>query len=224
MSEWARNNRMLSGAGKKESMTHGEQRNEIFAELAGLCREHGAVILPGDGSRAGELRDRIKVTERSTLGALITNCGGIIADHGWFKILGHGGRGLPGVGDDDWTGVPGPAAAGLVIGYDAVGGTFAIDAGGLGVKPGEVCYYGPDTLSWGGLGGGHTAFVEMAITGNLGSAFEDLRWTGWEQEVSALSPEQGISLYPPPFSVEGKDPGTVSRRAIPLTELLAFYR
>ena len=76
--------------------------------------------------------------------------------------------------------------------------------------------HGPDTLSRGGLGGTHTAFAETAITGKLGNAFDDLRWTGWEQKVSVLS---RIREYPSAHPCsrwrrEGKDPGAVSRRAI----------
>jgi hypothetical protein len=53
--------------------------------------------------------------------------------------------------------------------------------------------------------------------------FDSLRWPGWEEEVESLDPDQGIALYPPPFSVEGRDPSKVSRRAVPIAELFGFY-
>lgn len=111
----------------------------------------------------------------------------------------------------------------LVVAYDALGGRFAVDGGGLGIGPGEVCYFGPDTLAWGGLGGGHADFVTAAVTGGLSEAFAGLRWPGWQDDVAQLRPDQGLALYPPPFTREGTDVGTVNRHIVPLSELLAFY-
>lgn len=66
--------------------------------------------------------------------------------------------------------------------------------------------------------------VAAALDGTLGASFATLRWPGRERETAALAPEQGISLYPPPFSVEGADPSAARRSAVPLQELFAFYR
>lgn len=109
------------------------------------------------------------------------------------------------------------------MGADALGGRFAIDWGAFGVALGEVCYSGPDCLSWGGLGGGHSAFVRAVQDGSMTEAFESLRWPGWEAEIESLDADQGFFLYPPPFSVEGRDPSKVSRRAVPIAELFGFY-
>jgi Protein of unknown function DUF2625 len=40
----------------------------------------------------------------------------------------------------------------LVVAEDVLGGRFAVDGGELGVEPGTVCYFGPDSLSWVDLG------------------------------------------------------------------------
>jgi len=53
----------------------------------------------------------------------------------------------------------------IVVGHDVIGGLFAIDGGALGVAPGQVCYFGPDTLTWDGLGGGYSAFLLAALGG-----------------------------------------------------------
>lgn len=66
--------------------------------------------------------------------------------------------------------------------------------------------------------------ITAALDGTLGASFSSLRWSGWEREAAALTPEQGIPLYPPPFSVEGADPSAARRSAVPLRELFAFYR
>ena len=66
--------------------------------------------------------------------------------------------------------------------------------------------------------------VHAALTGGLEDTFRGLRWDGWEQEVSVLGPDTGLSLYPPPFTREGQDIGSASRRPVPLAELHAFYK
>ncbi len=104
-----------------------------------------------------------------------------------------------------------------------LGGRFAIDGGSLGIALGEVCYFGPDGLAWEALGGGHADFVHAALTGGLAETFSSLRWPGWQDETENLSPDEGLALYPPPFSREGQDLSAVSRRPVPLTELSAFY-
>lgn len=105
-----------------------------------------------------------------------------------------------------------------------LGGRFAIDGGALGVAPGEVCYYGPDSLGWDGLGGGHAAFVSAVLSGALSDVFAEMRWEGWQDEVAALALNEGISVYPPPFTEQGRDLGAASRRAISIGELQEFYR
>lgn len=42
--------------------------------------------------------------------------------------------------------------------------------------------------------------MHAALTGGLEDTFRELRWDGWEQEVSVLGPDTGLSLYPPPFA------------------------
>ncbi len=183
-----------------------------------------ATVLDVDHHRARQVLECLQVTARSYLGALALHTGGILADHGWFRLLGGGSDGLVDLaaanGLDEATDQPPPF---LIVGFDALGGRFAVDGGGLGIGPGEVCYFGPDTLAWGGLGGGHAEFVTAAITGALSQAFAALRWPGWEDEVVALRPDQGISVWPPPFSAEGQDPATAARQPVPMGELVEFY-
>lgn len=203
-----------------------EVASSAWAEIAELTAAGDAHVLPIDLSQGRRVLYRLQVSAGSCLGALALNCGGILVDHGWFRLYGGGSTQLPdlatvnGLADPtDQTSPPGL----LLMGADALGGRFAIDGGALGVAPGEVCYFGPDTLSWGGLGGGHAAFVRAVLDGSMSQTFESLRWPGWEAEVEALNPDQGISLYPPPFSVEGQDPSKVSRRPVPIAELFGFY-
>lgn len=181
-------------------------------------------VVPADASRAARTLVALQVAVGSTLGALAYRCGGLLVDRGWFRLLGGGSAHLPDLaaanGLDEGRHLPPDR---LVVGHDALGGTFVVDGGGLGIAPGEVCYRGPDTLAYEALGVGHGGFVEAALDGRLSDRFASLRWSGWQVEVERLRPDQGLSLYPPPFTVEGRDVGAASRRAVPIAELVAFY-
>ena len=108
----------------------------------------------------------------------------------------------------------------LVVAYDAIGGFFAINGGGLKGPPGHVFYFAPDTLEWADIGTGYTGFLQAALQGKLGQLYEGLRWSGWERDVAAASADQGYSFYPPLFTREGKT--GASRKLVPMTELWSF--
>src|SRR5688500_6290688 len=88
---------------------------------------------------------------------------------------------------------------------------------------GEVCCFGPDSLEWTSIDGGHTAFVDWALGGGLTDHYADLHWPGWARETGARALDEGIAAYPPPFAAQGSDLATASRRPVPLSELLNFY-
>lgn len=189
-------------------------------------RSPSTQALPGDRQRGLASLYALQVTQASTLGAMALNTGGVVVDHGWVRILGSGTVELPGLaqinslGDPENVTAPPPF---LIVGFDILGGKFAIDGGGLGVNPGEVCYWGPDTLRWEGLDVGHSGFVHSFISGASAEFYASMRWPGWEHEASEVSLDRGLSLYPPPFTTEGADLSLVSRCAVPFAELTYFY-
>lgn len=175
---------------------------------------------------AGEqVLERLQVTTRSALGALALECGGLLVDHGWLRVLGGGAPCMPdlasanGVGDAQASSAPGS----LLVAADILGGRFAVDGGALGVEPGQVCYFAPDTLRWEGLDLGHGDFVLAMLGGATSQFYDGWRWPGWEHECAALPRDHGFSLWPPPFAAQGRDAAAVSRRGVPLGELFAFY-
>jgi hypothetical protein len=104
-----------------------------------------------------------------------------------------------GLGDPDRRPLP---PGHLVVAYDVLGGVFAINHNDLPAQRGEVCYWGPDTLEWTPLGAGHTAFMEWVLSTGVAEFYRDLRWPGWETDVSGLSIDEGISVYPFLFTAE----------------------
>lgn len=179
------------------------------------------LVLPCDLSRRDVALEALQVSTSSYLGALVGECGALLVDHGWLRVLGAGAAGLPGVHQANvLAGGPPPL---LEVAWDALGGRFAINGGGLDAPPGEVCYWGPDTLDWTPIGGGHSAFLTWSLSDALADFYASLRWPGWEREIEALAPDLGLSLVPPPFTVEGRDLAQVSRSAVPITELHSVY-
>jgi hypothetical protein len=161
-------------------------------------------VLPADPDAGRATLEALGVTERSVLGALAVNTGGLSVDHGWLRV--HGGPGLL-----DWRG---RLDDGFVVGHDVVAGFFAVTEG-----DGEVRYLAPDSLAWEGTEMSHSAWVHWTLTGDLESYYESLRWPGWEAEVAALPPDTGLTLSPPPFTDEGRAVADAKRGPTPAAEL-----
>lgn len=162
----------------------------------------------------------LQVTDRSPMGSMALNCGGIAAAGGWLRVFGGGDPGLV-----TWNHTPGGAAGiagafegALVVGADALGGFFLLDGGGLG-RPGNVHHFAADTLDIHDLGVGYSGWLQWVLTGDTEAYYAHRRWRGWEAEVGRLAWSRGLHVYPPPWSVEGKDVGAASRRDVPLVEL-----
>jgi len=62
------------------------------------------------------------------------------------------------------------------------------------------------------------------IGGVLTRFYQGPRWPGWESEVAGGGLDQGINALPPPWTIEGGDLSTVSRKAIPVAELVSVQQ
>jgi hypothetical protein len=174
--------------------------------------------LPFDEAHADVVLAHLGITTRSWLGAVVAHSGGLSIDHGWLRVLGAGGGGLP-----DVAAAADPETGRLIVAYDVLGGQFAWLPREPGAPP-TVHYFGPDTLEWQDLERGYAEWLHATIAGSLTRFYETLRWPGWEAEVSALPPDHGLSVYPPPWSEEGQDLSKASRRPTPLLQLAAAHQ
>lgn len=186
-------------------------------------------VLPAERSQGEATLLAVQVTTRSPMGAIALECGGILFDRGWVRLLGAGCPRMKG-NLASWNGLDGtdpqPKLEGaFVIAHDAVGGFFALNGGGLGPAKLNVHYGAPDSLSWEDTEMGYSDFVHWLAHGDLAGYYEDLRWPGWEEEVAALSGDRGICVWPPLFTVEGKQARSAGqhRKAVPLRELWALW-
>ncbi|WP_267423600.1 MULTISPECIES: DUF2625 family protein [unclassified Curtobacterium] len=167
-----------------------------------------------EGGSEGD-REVLGLTKRSCLGAVIGNSGGITVDQGWLRLLGGTGSGLPSLVQAN------TKSSGLVVvGFDVLGGVFALDGGALGAGDGSAQYFAPDTLEWEGLGTSYSELVAAMLAGSIEQFYEPFRWAGWQDEVGGLGLDRGMSFYPPLSTAEGKDPSVSSRRAVQMRELV----
>jgi hypothetical protein len=79
----------------------------------------------------------LQVTARSTLGALALHTGGVVIDHGWLRLLGGGHGRLPSLATANGV-TDGQQPPVLLIGFDVLGGRFAIDGGAATGNPVDV--------------------------------------------------------------------------------------
>ncbi len=181
-------------------------------------------VLPRDPRRAEETLHRLQVTVRSTLGSMAYDCGGLLVDHGWLRLLGGGYGDLPTLAEANGMGAPSHgrgAPASVLLGWDLVGGCFAIDGGAYGAPFGHVCYFAPDLLEWEDLGMGHSAFVEWVLSGEVRHFSLDLRWPGWEEAAQRTGLGEVVSVTPAPWETTGRR-AQVTRQAVPVGQQLAL--
>lgn len=174
--------------------------------------------LPADPSRASACLVGLEITTRSWLGAVVANTGGLLVDHGWLRVLGSGHGGLPDVHTES-----DPNTGLVVVGYDVMGGQYVWAQTQPGARP-TIHYFAPDDLDWLDLEQGYADWLYAILAGSLTRFYDTLRWPGWEADVAALALSEGFSVWPPPFTKEGKELSTVSRRAVPLTQAVSFYQ
>ena len=180
-------------------------------------------VLPSDRGRGEEVLLHLQVTTRSPLGAVALETGGILIDHGWLRFLGSGHERMHGnllTWNTKGEILESHLLQGaLIVTHDVVGGIFALNGGAFPGKPGTTLYFAPDTLSWKDLNLSYSQLLNWATAGDVELFYQNLRWPDWEQEVSSLSGDQGISIYPFLFAERGVPVSERSRRVVPMHEL-----
>lgn len=167
-----------------------------------------------------------QVTTRSPLGAVIYESGGILVDNGWLRLLGSGHEKLSSlpdlnrsIGCDLSQGPPF-----LLIAFDALGGPFVLDGGGLG-RAGGVFYRGPESLQWADTELNYTEFLRFSLYGDLEAFYGELRWPGWQTDlVEQLGDcfDHGL-LLDPPLNCDGPPVARRKRSVLPVVELFALH-
>jgi len=89
----------------------------------------------------------------------------------------------------------------------------------LGCEQGKVYYLAPDDLKWESLHIGYTDFINFCLVGDMNQFYSGLRWKDWKADMSKISGDDGFSIYPFPWTAEGKDIEKDSKKVVPIQEL-----
>jgi hypothetical protein len=165
--------------------------------------------------------------ERSVLGAVQRETGGILVDGGWLRILGSGHAKLSRTLFDWNLGRTTPHRSIvprlLLIADDVVGGFYAVNWGGLPEPNGAIYYFAPDSLSWEPMEDFQYAqFIWWALNGDVEGFYESLRWPNWQAEVASVLGDQALSIVPPLWTDAGKEIANTSRRPVPVSEVFGL--
>ncbi len=185
-------------------------------------------ILPKDSLRADSALLQAQVTTRSTLGAVIYQTGGILVDGGWIRIIGSGNsrftRSLMNWNKGKSYETDGQQPSFLLVGDDAMGGFFAINAGGLDATGiGKVFYRPPDGLTWEPMDWNYSEFLSFCFDGDLKKFYRGLRWKRWNEDLKKISADQVFYFSPFLFTKEGRDVEQVIKDLVPIEEWWGFY-
>lgn len=184
-------------------------------------------VLPVDEERRGQALLESQVTVSSPMGAVIYNTGGILINCGWLRILGSGHakfrRTLPGWNHDCAGAFERKPPKLLLVADDVVGGFFALNGGEFQGALGAVFYFAPDTLRWKAMSGmTYSQFLIWSVSSAIKQFYLNMYWNGWESEVSTLSGDETLSIYPFPFTAEGKNIAVCARRPCPVSEIFSL--
>ncbi|RZU48754.1 uncharacterized protein DUF2625 [Krasilnikovia cinnamomea] len=186
-------------------------------EAAVAASPYPVVTLAADPQRADEELLWAQVTTRSWLGAVVHRSGGLVIDHGWLRVLGSGNneRHLASLSE-----INDSVTSGVIVAQDVLGGQFAWRPNTTG-KP-TICYLAPDTMDWEDCERGYGDWLAAMLGGATTAFYKDLRWPGWVDDVQACRLDHAISLWPPPWTREGKDLSAASRRPVPMSEAMSL--
>ena len=186
-------------------------------EAAVAAAPYSVSVLEADPRQADDELVKLQVTTRSWLGAVVHRTGGLVLDGGWLRVMGSGNaeRHLASL-----SAINQSVAGGIIVAQDIVGGQFAW----VPVAGGEptISYFSPDTLRWEDCEMGYGHWLAAMIGGGATGFYETLRWRGWADEIVDCRLDQAISLWPPPWTKEGKDLNAVSRRPVPMAEVMSM--
>lgn len=170
---------------------------DAWNNIKNLIKRSGRdiMITPGDQEAGNHICTELQIPDATLLHAVVSNTTDIIVDR-TIHLLGQDTETIHGVRHYNREAEFSDQFHGLfLIGYDIVGGLFAIDFERFATTN-NIWYFAPDTLEWEDLGTTYEAFVNWCINGDIDSFYSSFRWHSWEKDVMGIGPNEAIFVYP----------------------------
>jgi hypothetical protein len=171
--------------------------------------ENEVTLLHADPKQAEVLLSYYPIPASSLVGEM-AGVGGLLVDRGWLRLLGSGHEGIRGH-LMSWNDGNAPY---FIVGYDVVGGFFAVDG-----ARGNVLHWAPDTLAWEDTEKDYGNFMLWALNGDLDLYYSTMRWSHWEKDVRRLQGHEGFLIQSFLWSAEGQDMEKNVKKPVSITEL-----
>ena len=198
---------------------------DLIREWAGNA-PHPVELLPVDRAAGERALERLQITSRSPMGAMVLETGGVWIDHGWVRLLGGGCERMPhdlvtfNFGDDYFGDAPHRCRGHVVFGWDMLGGFFAL--AGPPDHPPRVRYFAPDTLAWEEHDIGYSELVAHLCSPALADFYGNQRWPGWQEDAAAVPGDHAFHILPP-LCAKGPPIAERSRKPVPIEELWSYH-
>jgi hypothetical protein len=213
----------MSDRSLHEAYAAGEPAWPVVHSWIQSAKNRVEILAPLESQRDQVLRET-QVTLGSPMGAIVHNTGGLLVDRGWLRFLGSGSpsfsRSLPSWNRGRSSDESGNPRGFWLVADDVIGGFFALNGGAFQGPKAGVFYFAPDSLCWEPLTSmSYTEFLCWSFNSNLDEFYASFRWPGWEAEISSLTGDEALSIYPSLFTREGKDITKSARRRCPVSEI-----
>ncbi len=194
----------------------------LVQEWIATARNTGEV-LPADRRRGENVLHYLQVTTHSPSGAVALETGGMLIDHGWLRYLVSGHEHMRG-NLFSWNTSGAILESYLLkdaclVAYDAIADFLALNGGTFAGELGKAFYFAPDNLRWKNTHLSYSQLLQWALDRDIALFYQGMHWPDWESDISFLSGDRGISIFPL-LCTEPEIPVSERfRRAVPMYEL-----
>ena len=164
-------------------------------------------ILPYSKYAYYDVIGNFKLTEGTTIEAVMKNCGGIIVDDR-IRIYGSGEMNFAAINNEF-------PEFGTLVGEDILGGLFVMEDNG------NMAYFSPDSLLLEDMELNYSQFITWAVSGDTELFYSNYMWDGWKDDLAKIDLNEGILFHP--FLWASADKADKRKRKIvPMSEIIGL--
>ncbi|BDA79606.1 hypothetical protein LPTSP3_g25360 [Leptospira kobayashii] len=199
----------------------GQKINPEFLNEIKNATNH-AILYPRKNQEGDSILEALGIDEESILGMTLKYTAGISVYHGWIRLF--GGESSEFTDSiSDWNDINDSEQVfiedALLVGYDVLGGFFAVNTGAFEDEDGMVYYFAPDTLLWESTELDYNDFFHWCLYGDIEDYYKPYFWKSFAADCEALKANQGFQFDPPVYELEEEDIESLKRNVVSLRDL-----